>query len=99
MTLVSTIIVAVIITFTATTTFFGIDGFGGNASSKSQKALEDAIRKAAVQCYAIEGSYPPNIDYLAEHYGIILNKDVYFYNYQVIGSNIMPNIVVMKKMK
>lgn len=95
--LISTIVVAVLLTGIAVLAFLSIDGLDRNSAGKSQKALEEAIRNAAVQCYAIEGSYPPDIDYLAEHYGIVLNKDVYFYNYQTIGSNVMPDITVMKK--
>lgn len=96
-TLISTIVIAAVFTSILIVAFSGICAFGGNAESKSQKALEDAVKKAAVQCYAMEGSYPPDIDYLAEHYGIVLNNDAYFYHYEITGSNIMPNIVVIKK--
>ena len=76
---------------------WGMNGLEQNSSGKSLNVLEDAIRRAAVQCYALEGSYPPDLYYLADHYGIILNEDAYFYHYQMVGSNIMPDILVMKK--
>lgn len=97
LTLISTLVITAVFAMIAVMAFFGIDSFSGNAGNKSLKSLEQAVKKAAVQCYAIEGNYPPDIDYLAEHYGIILNKDAYFYHYEITGSNIMPNIIVIKK--
>lgn len=74
----------------------GIDGFSGIASFERVNSVEEAIRKAAVQCYAIEGSYPP-LDYLVENYGLIINESAYYYHYEIIASNIMPVIAVYKK--
>ena len=74
----------------------GIGEFSNKADFERVKTVEDAIRNAAVQCYAIEGSYPP-LEYLASEYGLIMNKDAYFYHYEIIASNIMPVIAVYKK--
>lgn len=52
------------------------------------------IEKFAVQCYASEGSYPPNLAYLEQHYGLILRREQYAYFYDVFASNIMPTIQV-----
>lgn len=59
--------------------------------------IKEAIERACVQCYAIEGSYPPNLDYLMNHYGIILNNDRYFYYYEIFASNVMPTVEVYEK--
>ena len=74
----------------------GIDGFTRTADFERVKTVEEAIQKAAVQCYAIEGSYPP-IDYLVAHYGLVINTSAYYYHYEFIASNIMPVIAVYKK--
>ncbi len=60
-------------------------------------AIEKVIMKAAVQCYALEGSYPPDVDYLTDNYGIIVDKNQYFYFYETNGANIAPNIKVIKR--
>lgn len=60
-------------------------------------ALSDAIRRASVQCYAIEGRYPPSVEYLEDHYGIIINHDYYNVFYDGWASNIMPEITVLPK--
>lgn len=74
----------------------GINGFSETADAERVESVEEAIRKAAVQCYAIEGSYPP-LDYLMTHYGLVINEAAYYYHYEIIASNIMPVIAVYKK--
>jgi hypothetical protein len=60
-------------------------------------AVEKVIMKAAVQCYALEGSYPSDIKYLRDNYGIIVDENQYFYFYEPNGANIAPNIKVIKR--
>lgn len=70
-----------------------------NTSDKeSIKSLENAINKTIVECYAIEGYYPPNIKYLEDNYGLTINKDKYIVHYEAFASNIYPdvNILVIK---
>ena len=60
-----------------------------------QNALSDAIRRASVQCYAIEGRYPPSVEYLEEHYGIVIDRSRYNVFYSGWASNVMPDITVI----
>lgn len=59
--------------------------------------LSDAIKRSAVQCYAIEGFYPPNIEYLEDNYGLVVNHDNYVVSYNIFASNIMPEIEIYLK--
>lgn len=72
-----------------------------NAQKKSNaenfKILSDAIMRSAVQCYAIEGFYPPNIEYLEQNYGLLVDHDKYFISYSVFASNIIPDVDVFQK--
>ncbi len=95
--LASFIVVAAVVILTAVLALFSIEGFGGSAGDNGRKVVEDAIRKAAVQCYALEGSYPPDLEYLKTHYGIVVDEDKFFYHYESIGSNILPDITVIRK--
>ncbi len=97
LTMISTLTAIAVMVAAAMLAYFSIDGFDKNNAGKSQSVMEDAIKKAAIHCYAIEGSYPPDLQYLADHYGIILNEDAYIYHYQVFGSNVMPDIIVLEK--
>lgn len=56
--------------------------------------LSDAVRKAAVQCYAIEGYYPTDIEYLEKNYALIVDRNRFFIYYEAFASNIMPRIDV-----
>lgn len=76
-----------------------IDGFWEDKQEKSTKSIEAAVKKMALECYALEGSFPPSVDYLKENYGMIVNDDAYFYHYQANGSNMPPDIRVIKKWK
>jgi len=73
---------------------FAVNGASQKADSSSTSTLEKAIRKAAVQCYAIEGFYPPDVGYLVDHYGIIIDKDKYAVSYISFTANNMPDIKV-----
>jgi hypothetical protein len=56
------------------------------------KVDKEAIVRATVQCYSLEGRYPPSLNYLEQNYGLTLDKDKYVYHYQIIGENLMPRI-------
>jgi hypothetical protein len=66
-------------------------------SEDRSKAIETVLLQAAVQCYALEGSYPPGLDYLQNHYGILLDEAQYYYFYDVQGANLVPKIAVIKR--
>lgn len=64
-----------------------------DALNKTQVA--ETVEKYVIQCYASEGSYPPNLEYLSDHYGLILDTDRYIYFYDIFASNIMPDIQIL----
>ncbi|PKM68028.1 MAG: hypothetical protein CVU95_05110 [Firmicutes bacterium HGW-Firmicutes-2] len=65
----------------------------------NKSVLEDTVMKYVIQCYASEGSYPPDLEYLSEHYGLILDHEHYIYDYEIFASNIMPNITILDKLR
>ena len=73
----------------------GVQNVSSSADAERLNAMEQAVRRSVVQCYAIEGRYPPSLDYLEEHYGLILDRDRYVYHYQVYGANLLPEIAVL----
>ncbi len=78
-------------------TLVAIDQISEKQNVDQSKAIEAVLTKSAIQCYALEGSYPPDLYYLKDHYGVILNETKYFYFYETQGSNILPKIVVIKR--
>ena len=73
----------------------GVFSFLHRAESEGAETLRGAIARARVQCYAIEGRYPPSVDYLEEQYGIQIDKGRYNVFYNGFASNIMPEITVV----
>jgi competence protein ComGC len=71
------------------------DLLGGRHSGEQMKIAQDAVIRATVQCYSLEGRYPPSLDYLVENYGLTLYEDKYIYYYQPVGENLMPDIRLM----
>jgi hypothetical protein len=68
------------------------------ASRREQlRVLSRATVRAAVQCYAIEGRYPPSIAYLEENYGLLIDHQRYLVTYNSFASNLMPEITVIDR--
>lgn len=59
--------------------------------------VESAIQRTLNICYAQEGFYPANIEYLIENYGLIIDDRLYFISYKIFASNIRPDINVFRK--
>ena len=59
--------------------------------------VRDAVRNAAVTCYAVEGMYPESLDYLREHYQLSYDKNRYFVTYEAFASNRIPDIYVTER--
>ncbi len=59
--------------------------------------LELVIRRALAACYTLEGSYPPDIDYICTHYGVQIDYDKYNVFYEVFAENLMPEITVTER--
>lgn len=59
--------------------------------------IEQATKKAALQCYALEGFYPPDLSYLEVHYGLRINKERYDIYYDAFSNHIMPDIQIILK--
>ena len=66
------------------------------SSDESLTIAENSIRRAVITCYAQEGRYPESIDYLKENYGLYVSDD-YIVRYDIFASNIMPDIMVIRK--
>jgi hypothetical protein len=80
--------------------FIGIYIYNGvqNASEQQQiKAIEGAVIQSAVQCCSIEGAYPQDLEYLENNYGLIIDEEEYIVVYELIASNILPEVTVLKK--
>lgn len=67
------------------------------ARTQGVTSLRDSIIEAAVQCCAVEGSYPSSIEHLEEDYGLVIDRDDYIVQYEYLGDNVPPSVVVKVK--
>lgn len=70
---------------------------GSSSENMEEQLVLDAVRRAALTCYAVEGAYPQSLKELERGYGLAYNKDAYIVSYDAFASNIMPNIQVLRK--
>lgn len=80
-----------------TVIIIGLGNAKVSVDGQGQRLAEDAVRRAAVSCYAFEGSYPESYKYLKEHYNLKINEEIYTVDYNIFASNVMPDITVLKR--
>ena len=57
----------------------------------------DAVKNAALTCYAAEGTYPDSLQYRRDHYKLAYNQDRFIVEYDAFASNLMPAITVWER--
>lgn len=77
--------------------YSGIRSVSDTNMDKQRESLETALNRSIAQCYAVEGVYPPNLEYIEEHYGLIYDDTYFYIDYQPIGSNIMPDVTILNR--
>ena len=68
-------------------------------ASRQQSAVSvrEAVVTAAMQCAAIEGSFPASVAYLENYYGLVVNHDRYIVYYEWLGDNVLPDVRVVPR--
>ncbi len=75
-----------------------MDSLDRGREEENRRQLEETLRRGCVACYAAEGMYPPNLDYLRERYGLQIDETKYVVRYLAIGENLMPDITVLENL-
>ena len=75
-----------------------LDGLESGRAEEDMRQLEEAMRRGCVACDAAEGRYPPDLEYLKEHYGIQVDEGRYTVRYDAFAENLMPDITVLENM-
>ncbi len=73
----------------------------GNAQTVSEKeqllSVKKSIEKGITMCYAIEGAYPSDTEYLTENYGVYYDSTKYTVHYECFADNVRPSVTVVEK--
>lgn len=65
--------------------------------TQGARQLEQVLRQTAAACYASEGFYPPSLEYMMDHYGLLYDDGDYHVHYSLFASNLMPEITVVER--
>lgn len=64
---------------------------------KQKESLSHALNRGITECYALEGIYPPDLDYLRDHYGLTYDPDLFHVDYRPLGSNLYPDVTIIER--
>lgn len=70
---------------------------GRDIDDSSALAIREAVQRSALQCYAVEGAYPPDLRYLEENYGLQVNQQDFYVTYDAFASNLPPTVRVTRR--
>lgn len=70
------------------------DTASDQTAAQSALSVRNAVMDAAMQCAAVEGAYPSTLEYLEEHYGLIVNRSDYVVTYEAFAANVPPSVEV-----
>ena len=91
------IIEALLLIAIAVTVVKSISNLQRESAAEGRKCLETSVKRAAMACYASEGMFPDNVEYLQEHYGLQVDDKLYSVHYYAFAENILPEITVTLK--
>lgn len=75
----------------------GFQSFQENTDAKQKESLEQALKRGIIQTYALEGRYPASLDELISDYQITYDHDQFDVKYEIVASNMMPDITIIEK--
>lgn len=96
MPLIKTVLLPVLIVGALLFFFTALSNLDKDRGAEGRDQLETSIRRACAACYATEGIYPPTLEYLVDHYGILIDSSSYNVFYEVFSENLMPEITVVE---
>ncbi len=68
-----------------------------SSEQETAEAIRAAVQKSALQCYVVEGAYPPDLKYLEDNYGLRVNTKDYYVIYEAYAENQLPDVRVTKR--
>ena len=88
-----------VVLFLFALTAFSFSHMGRDVSEEGAAAIRETVRRSALQCYVVEGVFPPDLQYLEKNYGLQVNTEDYLVVYDCFASNLPPTIRVIARGK
>ena len=61
------------------------------------RMAQEAIDRAVVSCYSLEGVYPATYEDLKAKSGLAIDEDKYIVFYDIFASNMRPSVTVLER--
>ena len=74
---------------------YAVQGTQEQMASEALRMTGESVRRATVQCYALEGAYAIDLQYLMDNYGIRPDTSHFVVHYMFLGDNLLPDITVL----
>lgn len=71
--------------------------FSRSTRQRQRQALETALNRCIVSCYALEGRYPESLDYLQKNYPFTYDQDRFYIDYRLLADNILPEVTILER--
>ena len=91
------LVIALLLVLTAGACFWYAQLTESESREEGAAAVKQTVEQTALQCYVVEGAYPPDLDYMQEHYGLQINHEAYYVTYEAFASNLPPTIKVTER--
>lgn len=76
---------------------FAYSNASASLHEQGAASVRQAILDAAMQCCAVEGTYPSSLAHLEEDYGLTINHEDYVITYEAFAGNVMPSVAVIAR--
>ena len=73
------------------------DGIGKSHDNEETDIVKNAVKNAAITCYAVEGAYPDDVQYLRDNYQLAYDEERYFVTFESFAPNIIPSIYITER--
>lgn len=75
---------------------YGIGSVSNANTSREKESLEDTLDRDIMHCYAVDGVYPPSLEFIEKNYGLHYDTERLYIDYQPVASNIYPDVTVIE---
>ena len=75
----------------------GVKDASRRSDQEGLRMAEEAIERAVISCYSLEGVYPATYEELKEKSGLAVDEEKYIVIYEIFASNIRPSVTVIER--
>ena len=75
----------------------GVQDASRLSDREGMRMAEEAIERAVISCYSLEGVYPASYEDLKAKSGLEIDEEKYIVIYEIFASNIRPSVTVMER--